>query len=606
MESKVAILLILLILPLTYANSAPVEHQHLLIYEVSPSPYPGTNMEYVCILNPLSQRVELSGYYITDFEGKIPLNGSIAPHSKVYIAQNSTSFFKFFGFYPNFTYVDRFALANRGDEVALFYKSRMIDLLVYGDSRYSGPGWKGASVHVSTGHILRRIGMDDTNTSRDWSNYHVIGQSDFKKREFKASIEIFPYPDKWREVLRFLNSTKRSIMIESYTMDSLPFEGVLLKKLREGVGVSILLDGNPIGGMSDEEKYIVNELWKNGANIGFMVNDPKDGIYDRYRFLHAKFIVRDGSAVLISTENFGHSALSPCGNRGYGIIVRDEEFAYYVSRIFKDDGKNVQDIKIYDGEFNSTNASFKYEYELRRVVFESINITASLEPVIAPDFAPYSFKNFVDSQRDLKIEALYIGKDIWKEISNKTTLALVQHPYTGENVKRFDGMEHYIRYLHAKLIIGDSEVLVGSMNFGVSSMENNREFSLIIRSERAVSYLTKIFNYDWKGEFKPFPVVKMNIQGNRIHFDLSKSIGKDLTYYVYVDGNLVHRGKAPVFTINVASGTHKIEIRVEDLWGNERSICRVVNLPDSHFDLRIPIILLLVALFLYKIWKDHG
>ncbi len=611
MESKVIILLLILVIlliPYSHGEYNGNERQHLLIYEASPYPYPRTNMEYVCIINPSNTRVNLDGYYITDFEGRLVLHGSIAPNSKLYIAQNSSSFFQFMGFYPNYTYsqlkVGRFSLANKGDEIALYKSTKILDIVIYGNSKYNGTGWDGKPLKLSEGHLLRRINLIDTNSSKDWSTYHVIGQSDFKQETFRASLEIFPYPDKWREVLRFVNNAKSKILIESYTMDSIALEKVLEEKLIEGVRVNILLDGSPIGGIKDSEKYVLQKLYKRGANIKFMVNEPSKGIYDRYIFLHAKFIIVDNKKVLISTENFGEASLSPCGNRGYGVIVRSEEFANYMARIFYDDSKNVEDIENYSGSFQNVSWN-ENRIELRRSIFENVNLSAYIEPLIAPDFSYSLFKNYISKQREIKIEALYIDNYVWNMVRNKTSYALVQYKKKGENVRLFDGYEHYIPYLHAKLIIGDSSALLGSMNFGISSMLRNREVSLIIKSKEAASYLSKIFDYDWDGEYKPIIFAHISEGRNELTIDLSKSVGNIKEYMVYVDGKKIYEGKKQIIHIKLGHGKHKIKIVAIDYWENKVSVERDVKIEGNAIDPRFIIFLVFLAFFLYEIWKHH-
>lgn len=609
MEGKVVtFLLIILFIPLASASSS---NSHILIYEVSPYPYPGTHMEYICIYNPSEYSVKLDDYYISDLEGILNLTGYILPHSKLYIAENSTAFFKFMGFYPDFSYSQimegRFALANGGDEVILFEKGEEIDAVIYGNSNYNGSGWIGEALKISQGHILRRESLEDTNTPRDWSNYHTIAQSDFQPKWFQGNIEIFPYPDEWREVIRFLSTAKNYLFIESYTIDSPNFEEVLLSKLREGIRVSILLEGNPVGGISPYEKSIIHKLWIHGAEIAFMINSPENGIYDRYRFIHSKFIIKDDDEVLISTENFGHSSLTSCGNRGYGIIVRNESFAKYMKDIYLDDRKSIMDIREYLGEFSNISIKTPKRVELRRKVFESINITTRFLPIVAPDFAPEYFKKFIEEQRTLDIEALYIDDEIWKEIRNKTRRVLIEYGEIEGNGRRFDGINHYIKHLHAKLIIGDSGVLVGSMNLGISSMENNREISLWIEDEKAIDYFEKIFEYDWTNEYEPVGVVELQINGKRISLDLSKTIGEITKYYVYLDGKLIYEGRDSKITLYSEPGKHSLRIVVVDKWGNEDIVKVKVEIKDEKtVDLRIPIIFLLLAIFLYKVWKDHG
>ena len=612
MESKVIFLVIILILLIPYSQGVSGENaakEHLLIYEASPYPYAKTDMEYVCIFNPSNVKINLNGYFITDFEGKLILHGSITSNSKIYIAQNSSSFLNFMGFYPNYTYSElkegKFSLANKGDEIALYKGSKMVDMVIYGNSKYNGTGWIGKPLKLTQGHIIRRKNLIDTNTPKDWSTYHVIGQSDFKPEAFKASLEIFPYPDKWKEVLRFIKEAKSKILIESYTMNSLALEKVLEEKLKDGVEVDILLDGSPIGGIKDSEKYILQRLYLKGANIKFMINEPSKGIYDRYTFLHAKFIIVDDEKVLVSTENFGDSSLSPCGNRGYGVIVRNGKFARYMERVFYDDSKNVEDIENYSGYFQ--NVSLKENrIELRRATFSSVNFTAYIETLIAPDFSYALFQNFVSGQRDLKIEALYIDNQVWNILKNKTYQALVQYRREGENARLFDGYEHYIPYLHAKLIIGDSSVLVGSMNFGISSMLRNREVSLIIKSKNAANYLSKIFDYDWDGKYKPIIFAHIIENKNELTIDLSKSVVNIKDYIIYVDGKKIYETNNAIIHLKLGSGVHKIKIIAIDYWGNTESLEKNVKIEGSTIDPRLIILLVFLAFFLYEIWKNHG
>ena len=54
--------------------------------------------------------------------------------------------------------------------------------------------------------------------------------------------------------------------------------------------------------------------------------------------MHAKYIIK-GNEILISTENFGNSGYSPKnkGNRGWGVIVKDQKTVNQFTDIFFDD-----------------------------------------------------------------------------------------------------------------------------------------------------------------------------------------------------------------------------------------------------------------------------
>jgi len=618
MESKVVSFLFLVILITISFSSSAVDvtpQSDLKIYEISPFPYPKTDMEYICIYNPSNLEIELSGYSITDFEGRLNLVGSIKPQEKIYIAENISSFERFMGFSPHYTFsslkmVGEFSLGNLGDEVALIRRDKLVDLVIYGNSDYHGNGWSGKGIPLTQGHILRRKSLEDTDTPMDWSNYHVIGQSDLQRKKFKVKMEIFPYPDEWKEVLRFVKKARKEIEIEAYTLWSDKFANLLVSKIREGVRVKILLEGQPVGGIPQQEKYWIHKIWKNGGEIRFMINDPPNGSFDRYVYLHSKLIIRDSSHVLISTENFGESSLRVCGNRGYGVIIQNENFACYMENMFLNDWKNLQDIREYRGEFSDVQYYPHNIFEFRSKVFRSINLTAEILPVIAPDFSLEAFYEFVSSQNNLEVEAPYIGEEIWKRIENKTTMVLVAHRNLAElgNFTLFDGNAHRILSLHAKLIVGDSAVLVGSMNFNLFSMKNNREVSLIIESKALVNYFHRILKYDLENE-KPEAVMHITKVSKGIILNFSRSIGHILRCRVYVDGKLVYEGKNLTIFLDL-SGRHSIRGEVVDDMGRVDSVETNIDLRREEkkmlFDYRILLLLIVLALFFYKIWKNHG
>ena len=593
MEGKVILLAFLLSSPII-----PFQSTSLLIYEVSPYPYSGTQLEYVCIVNAGDSPLKLSDYTLTDFEGSIELSGYLYPGEKYYVAQNASAFYSYFGFYPDLNYSSRFALSNSGDEVAIMRGNTIVDLVIYGDSNFSSEEWNGEPLKVSQGHILRRMGFVDTNTPEDWTNYHRVAQSDFREESFKANVELFSYPDNWREVLRFVKNAREEILIESYTLDSPEFVGALENKTKEGVSVQILLEGSPVGGMPEGEKFAVHSLWESGAKIGFMINEPEERVYNRYTYIHSKFIVVDSSEALISTENFGFSSLRDTGNRGYGVIVRNANFAHYLRSLFFEDFKKVADIEIYSGEFENASSRHEKFLEFRRPKIGTVNITAEITPLISPDFSEEVFWDFVDSQRTIYVEALYIDDHVWERIRNKTAVALVEG---GNGNERFDGHKDGTNSLHAKLMLGDDEIIVGSMNFGISSMERNREVSLIIRGEEAREYFLEVLNYDLSLKDKGFLVVDRGMNGNVLKLSFQKS-ERIKRVKIYLDGKRIYQGAPRDLEVEIGPGNHDVLIMGEDFSGREFSLEFHVNV-RVNYPWRAIVSLFIFAAFLYKLWK---
>jgi phosphatidylserine/phosphatidylglycerophosphate/cardiolipin synthase-like enzyme len=87
---------------------------------------------------------------------------------------------------------------------------------------------------------------------------------------------------------------------------------LVLDALDRGVNVFLLLEGNPIGGINDEELYIAAEIRARGGEVRF-ANDP---------FInHAKYVVIDSETTMIKTENWKKTGIpynNTFGNRGRG------------------------------------------------------------------------------------------------------------------------------------------------------------------------------------------------------------------------------------------------------------------------------------------------
>ncbi len=617
MENKALIILLLLFLILTpgYVHAKSQNSPHLLIYEVSPYPPSRVEGEYICIYNPLRYGVNLSSYQLTDFEGTLTLGGSIAANSYLYVAQNRTAFHLLMGFYPDYTYNSlhsrgRFSLGNEGDEVALTRDGMIVDIVVYGKSHYHGGGWIGTPLHVSKGHILQRRSIMDTDSANDWTTYHRIGQSNFPSRSFNASLQIFIYPDDWKIPLKFVNGAKHTLWIESYQLNSWIFARTLISVMHHGVSVRILLEGAPVGGIDEREKYVVNTLWKHGAKIRFMKNNDTLHISSRYRFVHSKIIIRDENATLISTENFVESALSPCGNRGYGVVIHNSSFARYMLNVIRDDWKSHGDIMPYMGEYESASYEPYKRMELRRKVFAPLNLTSRIIPVISPDFSYDKLNEFIDSQHKLFLEAPYVDSFAMRIFGNKVARGLVNHALKFKNFRKFDSRNLYVHSLHGKLLIGTNAVFFGSMNFAQNSIFDNREISLIIESAKISEYLKRVFEYDWNAYQKPHIKISLAGEGEWYLLNFNGSIGNITRYRVYLDGKTVYNGTQPWCKIFVGHEKHTLMAEVVDSHGERSSIkLKIGNKNESLMGFewwKYLYLSILFAVFFYKVWKDHG
>ena len=193
----------------------------ILMTEIYYHTHSRVNNEFTTIYNPTNNKLNISGWYITnkpwknvDDQTKIifPEHTIIFPKTSIHITQNASAFKRETGKFPDFEYaVDSndqisqmaapktFRLSNNGGAVALKDRyNHTVDIIVYGEIEYNYNGWSGLPVNRSgVGVILKRNFNKyavpiDVNTSSDWIHpkRYGIGQSNFPYARLSVTGEI--------------------------------------------------------------------------------------------------------------------------------------------------------------------------------------------------------------------------------------------------------------------------------------------------------------------------------------------------------------------------------------------------------------------------------
>ncbi|HSG16622.1 MAG TPA: lamin tail domain-containing protein [Anaerolineae bacterium] len=342
--------------------------------------------EAVRLMNVGGSTQDLGGWLFSDGVSVVVFSEGIklAPGEGIWIADQATSFRKHFGEspdyevegldpdVPNLTGVWP-GFSNGGDEVVLRSDAGdLIDVLVYGTGDINQQDWIGPAVYPYTvknvfaaeGQILyRRLGENsgtrapDTDMAQDWAQYEHDPINGRRVRYPGWDLERF-YTGQWlTETAEFvigiapdnafdliqseIAGASSEVQIASLTFRSGAIADELIAALQRGVEVTVLLEGGPVGGIDDVERHVCQQLERAGGQCWFMVNDPEiDGdspIHDRYRYMHAKYLIIDGQRAVISTENLSPDSLpnddkndGTLGRRGV-VVVTDAPAA--VSRL---------------------------------------------------------------------------------------------------------------------------------------------------------------------------------------------------------------------------------------------------------------------------------
>jgi phosphatidylserine/phosphatidylglycerophosphate/cardiolipin synthase-like enzyme len=383
----------LLILWATFAPNSSAGGSSVLIDAVLYDGYePSDADEAVRLINVSGTAVDISGWRLNDGSASfvtLPGGVTLAAGEAIWLAWQGTAFQRQFGFWPDYETVDTdpgvpqltgtwpgYANTGPNDEVILLnHLGDVVDVLVYGGGDTGIGGWSGTAVQPfavtgvfgAEGQILYRmrdqatgLPVPDTNTAADWaqSRGDVVNgrkvlypgwdlETYFQTAKFSQSgtLTVAVAPDNAYETIKLhLAAAKTSIAIETMTFENVSIANDLIAALNRGVAVTVLLEGAPIGGVPEQEKYICQQLENAGGECWFMINSSTNRIFDRYRFLHAKFILIDGQQVIISSENLSPNSLpsdskadGTWGRRGVVLVTDAPGVVAHVQSIFNAD-----------------------------------------------------------------------------------------------------------------------------------------------------------------------------------------------------------------------------------------------------------------------------
>jgi len=334
------------------------------------------------LVNVSTQTITLTNWFATDSEAAINLSGTLAPDQAIWLAKNAVTFTQQFGFKPDYEYdgdsdpavpnlTGGVPLLSDDDELVIREgSSGWQDAVVWGGGSITATGWplgwsgptvlrySGSGIGVTGQLLYRKLDettgqtISDTNTASDWANDRTDPISGRKaqypgwalaqfwqtaKVTATATLTVAIAPDNaFRVISDLLGTAQHAIVMEMHTFDNLALAEVLTRTLARGVSVTILLEGGPVGGLDDQEKWVCQQLEAAGGQCWFMINNSSAQIYDRYDYLHAKLIIVDERIVAIGSENLSPRSLTydnfADGTRGHRGVYLITDAGGVVSR----------------------------------------------------------------------------------------------------------------------------------------------------------------------------------------------------------------------------------------------------------------------------------
>ncbi len=156
-------------------------------------------------------------------------------------------------------------------------------------------------------------------------------------------------PDNSQElVVRTIRSAKQSLQINIYEFEHPGIRDAVLAAIQRGIKVQILVEGEPVGGLSRTGHQLLKDLLKameaptahRECSLHLMVKPVSPGQTRRFAYNHAKYLVVDLRDVLVSSENFSfgaHPNSGQVGNRGWHAVIQDRALANRMLGLFEQD-----------------------------------------------------------------------------------------------------------------------------------------------------------------------------------------------------------------------------------------------------------------------------
>jgi phosphatidylserine/phosphatidylglycerophosphate/cardiolipin synthase-like enzyme len=331
----------------------------------------------------------------------------------------------------------------------------------------------------------------------------------------------FVLPDAPGPPVETLERADERVLFAGYTFASERATRALLAAHRRGVAVRVLLDGGPVGGISRRSARLLDRLADAGVEVRVLA-----GPSARYRFHHAKYAVVDERA-LVLTENWKPAGTGGNGSRGWGVSLRDPEAAAALAATFRADagwraavpwqefraGRRFEPRPAANGTFPS------------RVAPAPVSVTGA-SVLVAPENAGDALVERLDAAEE-SVRVLQVSVD---GPDQRFLRAAVRAAERGVEVRVLLSGAWYVREenralaerlnaradredlpltvrlarpagrfekVHAKGVVVDDTVLLGSLNWNPTSARENREVVVALESEGAARYFAGVFDEDW-------------------------------------------------------------------------------------------------------------
>lgn len=346
----------------------------------------------------------------------------------------------------------------------------------------------------------------------------------------------FVLPDSPDVVPETFESADTHIYLAGYTLTSERVATTLLEAHGRGVDVRVLLDGKPVSGISERQARLLDGLSEAGIDVRLL-----EGPHKRYTFHHAKYAVVD-RRVLVTTENFKPAGTGGMSSRGWGVVLEDSALSEELTDVHRRDftweasvpwsefrtGREFQRADPALGDFDDTHPPKRIDVSGATILLAPDNAADSLVEILDEATDRILVQQVQIDSRDNRLlgatmDAAERGvsvrihlSDAWYvEDENRALAAWLEREAetNGWDLEAVvDDSTGYSK-IHTKGVIVDERVILGSLNWAHTAMDENREIVVVLEGTGVAGFYVDVFESDWTTGADEHPSLPTTLAG---------------------------------------------------------------------------------------------